>query len=38
MPKECAHIASTGSTEYPEPRNQGGVVGYPIREIWGELT
>ena len=23
MPKGCAHIASTESTEYPEPRNQG---------------
>ena len=38
MPKGCAHIASTESTECPEPRNQGGVIGYPIREIWGEMT
>ena len=37
MPKGCAHIASTESTEYPEPRNQGGMIGYPIREIWGKL-
>ena len=37
MPKGCAHIASTESTEYPEPRNQGGVISYPIRKIWGEL-
>ena len=37
MPKGCAHIASTESTEYPEPRNQGGAIGYPIREIWGEF-
>ena len=34
MPKGCAHIAST---EYPEPRNQGVMIGYPIREIWGEF-
>ena len=37
MPKGCAHIASTKSTECPEPWNQGGVMGYPIREIWGEF-
>ena len=35
MPKGCAHIASTESTECPEPRNQGGTIGHPIREIWG---
>ena len=34
MPKGCAHIASTESTECPEPRNQGGMIGHPIREIW----
>ena len=34
--KGCAHIASTESTECPEPRNQGGAIGHPIREIWGE--
>ena len=38
MPKGCAHIASIESTECPEPRNQGGMMGHPIREIWGELT
>ena len=37
MPKGCAHIASTELTEYPDPTNQGGMIGYPIREIWGEL-
>ena len=37
MPKGCAHIASTKSSEFPEPRNQGGVRGYPIRKIFGEL-
>ena len=37
MPKGCAHIASTKSTEYPEPRNQGGTIGYPIREISSEF-
>ena len=26
MPKGCAHIASTKSTECPEPRNQGGMI------------
>ena len=36
MPKWCAHIASTESTECPEPRNQGGTIGHPIRKIWGE--
>ena len=35
-PKGCAHIASTESTECPEPRNQGGMIGHPIRKIWGE--
>ena len=25
MPKGCAHIASTESTECPEPSNQGGI-------------
>ena len=34
--KGCAHITSTESTECPEPRNQGGTIGHPIREIWGE--
>ena len=34
--KGCAHIASTESTKCPEPRNQGGMIGHPIREIWGE--
>ena len=38
MPKGCTHIACTESTEYPEPRNQGGVIGYPIREIWGKFS
>ena len=37
MPKGCAYIASTESTECPEPRNKGGMIGYPIREIWSEL-
>ena len=37
MPKGCAHIASTKSTEYPEPMNQGGAMGYPIREICAEF-
>ena len=37
MPKGCAHIANRESTEYSEPRNQGGTIGHPIREIWGEL-
>ena len=37
MPKGCAHIASTKSTECLEPRNQGGMIGYPIREIWSEF-
>ena len=32
----CAHIASTESTECPEPRDQGGMIGHPIRKIWGE--
>ena len=36
LPKGCAHIASTESTGCPEPRNQGGVIGHPIRKIWGE--
>ena len=36
MPKGCAHIASTESTACPEQRNQGGVIGYPIRKIRGE--
>ena len=35
-PKGCAHIASTESTECPEPRNQGGAIGHPIRKMWGE--
>ena len=35
-PKGCAHIASTESTECPEPRNQGGTISHPIRKIWGE--
>ena len=34
LPKGCAHIASTESTERPEPRNQGGMIGHPIRKIW----
>ena len=34
MPKGCVHIASTESTECPEPRNQGGTIGHPIREFW----
>ena len=34
--KGCAHIASTKSTECPGARNQGGTMGHPIREIWGE--
>ena len=37
MPKGCAHIASKESTECLEPRNQGGVIDYPIREIWREF-
>ena len=37
MPKGCAHIANTKSTEYPEPRNQGGTMGYSIREICHEF-
>ena len=37
MPKGCAHIASTESTEFTEPRNQGGMIGYPIRNIWCEF-
>ena len=28
--KRCAHIASTKSTECPEPRNQGGMIGPQI--------
>ena len=35
-PKGCAHIASTESTECPEPRNKGGMIDHPIRKIWGE--
>ena len=35
MPKGCAYIASTESTECPWARNQQGVIDYPIREIWG---
>ena len=27
MSKGCAHIASTESTECPEPRNQGSMIG-----------
>ena len=30
MPKGCAHIASTESTECPESRNQDGMIGHPI--------
>ena len=37
MPKGCAYIASTESTECPEPRNQGGTIDHPIREIWGMI-
>ena len=37
MPKGCAHIASTKSTEYPIPRNHGGVIGYPISVICYEF-
>ena len=36
VPKGCAHIASTESIECPEPRNQWGAIGHPIRKIWGE--
>ena len=36
MPKGCAPIASTESTECPESRNQGGMIGHPIRKIWSE--
>ena len=35
-PKGCAYIASPEPTECPEPRNQGGMIGHPIRKIWGE--
>ena len=38
MPKGCAYIASTESTECPWPRNQRAVIDYPIREIWGWLA
>ena len=37
-PKGCAHVASTESTECPEPRNQGDTIDLPIREIWGWLA
>ena len=35
-PKECAHIASTKSTECPGPRNQGGMIGIQS-ETWGSF-
>ena len=34
MSKGCAHITTTKSTECPEPRNQGGVIGHPISGLW----
>ena len=37
MPKGCADIASTKSTEYPEPRNQGCTIGIPISVICYEF-
>ena len=37
MPNGCAHIANNKSTECPEPRNQGGVMGYPISVICYEF-
>ena len=36
MPKGCAHIASTKSTEYPEPRNQG--TWWAIQSGWFVLN
>ena len=37
MPKGYAHIASTKSTECPEPRNQGDMMDYLISVICYEL-
>ena len=37
MSKQCAHIASTESTECPELRNQGGAIDHQIRKMWGEF-